>query len=50
VRAKEAPAQGKTLFEHEPGSPAALDYKNLVSRVLGNRAQGEFQQAAGGDT
>jgi chromosome partitioning protein len=50
VRAKEAPAQGKTLFEHEPGSLPALDYKNLVGRLLGKQAQGEFQQAAGGDT
>lgn len=50
VRAKEAPAQGKTLFEHEPGSLPALDYKNLVGRVLGRQAQHAYQQAAGGDT
>ena len=64
IRAKEAPAQGKTLFEYAPGSPAAIDYRNLVGRLLGqapstesaNLAEGErpqterFLQAAGGDT
>ena len=64
IRAKEAPAQGKTLFEYAPGSPAAIDYRNLVGRLLGQApstdsaglAGGEppqtrqFLQAAGGDT
>ena len=50
IRAKEAPAQGKTLFEYEPGSPAAADYRSLVGRLLANAAQTHFQHAAGGDT
>ncbi len=64
IRAKEAPAQGKTLFEYAPASSAAIDYRNLVGRLLGQApsiesaslAEGErpqtmqFFQAAGGDT
>jgi chromosome partitioning protein len=34
MRVKEAPSQGKTLFEYAPGSSAALDYMNTVDRVL----------------
>ena len=50
IRAKEAPAQGKTLFEYAPGSPAAIDYRNVVGRLLGQAPSTEFLQAAGGDT
>jgi chromosome partitioning protein len=35
IKAKEAPSQGKTLFEYAPTSPTALDYARLVERVLG---------------
>jgi chromosome partitioning protein len=35
IKAKEAPSQGKTLFEYAPGSPTALDYTRLVDRLLG---------------
>lgn len=35
IKAKEAPSQGKTLFEYAPTSPTALDYARLVDRVLG---------------
>jgi chromosome partitioning protein len=35
IRAKEAPAHGKTLFEYAPTSPAALDYARVVDRLLG---------------
>src|SRR5262245_28400150 len=34
IKAKEAPAQGKTLFEYAPGSPAAEDYARVVHRLL----------------
>lgn len=33
-RVKEAPAQGKTLFEYAPGSTAAEDYSRVVERLL----------------
>ena len=35
IRAKEAPAHGKTLFEYAPSSPAAADYEKVVARLLG---------------
>jgi chromosome partitioning protein len=35
IRAKEAPAHGKTLFEYAPTSPAAVDYGRMVDRLLG---------------
>ncbi|HEY3495442.1 MAG TPA: ParA family protein, partial [Polyangiaceae bacterium] len=35
IRAKEAPAHGKTLFEYAPSSPAAVDYENVVKKLLG---------------
>jgi chromosome partitioning protein len=35
IRAKEAPAHGKTLFEYAPTSPAAADYARVVQRLLG---------------
>jgi chromosome partitioning protein len=35
IRAKEAPAHGKTLFEYAPTSPAAADYSRVVERLLG---------------
>jgi chromosome partitioning protein len=34
IKAKEAPSQGKTLFEYAPNSPTAQDYMRLVERVL----------------
>jgi chromosome partitioning protein len=49
IRAKEAPAQGKTLFEYAPGSPAALDYERVVKKLLGEPAE-ELPHAAGGET
>ncbi len=50
IRAKEAPAQGKTLFEYAPGSPPAADYANVVGRLLGRESDRKFLHAAGGDT
>ncbi len=50
IRAKEAPAQGKTLFEYAPGSPPAADYGTVVARLLGRDPDRKFLHAAGGDT
>jgi chromosome partitioning protein len=47
IRAKEAPAQGKTLFEYAPTSPAAADYARMVDRVLGMQEEA-LPTAAGG--
>ena len=41
TRIKEAPAQGKTIYEHAPKSDAALDYQRVVERLItGHVAQG----------
>lgn len=37
IRVKEAPAQGRTLFEHAPDSSAAEDYLAVVERLLAAR-------------
>lgn len=34
IRVKEAPAHGRTLFEHAPESNAAVDYQRVVERLL----------------
>jgi chromosome partitioning protein len=44
IKAKEAPSQGKTLFEYAPGSPTAQDYSRLVDRLLDH----PLSAAAGG--
>jgi len=44
IKAKEAPSQGKTLFEYAPASPTTLDYTRLVDRLLGH----ELSAAVGG--
>ncbi len=33
IRLAEAPAYGKTIFEHAPGSPGAEDYEKLTERI-----------------
>jgi chromosome partitioning protein len=40
-RVKEAPSQGKTLFEYAPGSSATLDYQRVVDRLLDEAANDE---------
>ena len=35
VKLREAPAFGKTIFQHAPGSPAACDYLELTQEILG---------------
>lgn len=40
IKIKEAPAQGKTIFEYAPDSHAAEDYQRVVERLVTGRAQG----------
>jgi chromosome partitioning protein len=47
TRVKEAPAQGKTIFEYAPDSHAAHDYQLAVDRLVTGRAvQGVAEPAA----
>jgi hypothetical protein len=43
TKIKEAPAQGKTVFEHAPDSTAAEDYARVATRILA-----ELEANAGG--
>ncbi|MBU0731033.1 MAG: zinc-ribbon domain-containing protein [Proteobacteria bacterium] len=36
VRISEAPAYGQTIYEYAPGSPGALDYRELVRKIANN--------------
>jgi chromosome partitioning protein len=47
TRVKEAPAQGKTIFEHAPESHAATDYQNVVDRLITGRAVSGDTETAG---
>jgi chromosome partitioning protein len=50
TKVKEAPAQGKTLFEYAPESNAAEDYMRVVDRIIhgaGAAAAPSQQEAAG---
>ncbi len=40
TRVKEAPASGKTIFEHAPESHAALDYDRVVQKLIAGQAGG----------
>jgi chromosome partitioning protein len=46
IRLKEAPAQGKTIFEFAPDSNAAEDYQRTVDALIDGRAR-ELSQAVG---
>jgi chromosome partitioning protein len=51
IKVKEAPAQGKTLFEYAPGSSASSDYMKVVARLLEEPSAAEAvpeMQALGG--
>lgn len=53
TRIKEAPAQGKTIFEHAPDSNAAQDYLRAVERIITGRCaeadvDGEVDEAMTG--
>lgn len=37
VRLSEAPAYGQSIYEFAPGSPGALDYRELVRKVANNK-------------
>ena len=45
-RIKEAPAQGKTIFEYADGSNAARDYMRIVDRLVWGREADDGQSAA----
>ncbi|MBC7051878.1 ParA family protein, partial [Salmonella enterica subsp. enterica serovar Enteritidis] len=38
TKIKEAPAQGKTIFEYAPDSHAATDYQRVVERLITGRS------------
>lgn len=46
IKVKEAPAQGKTIFEHAPESSASEDYLKAAERLLA-RADTQLQRATG---
>lgn len=49
IKVKEAPAHGKTLLEHAPGSSAALDFMRVVDRLIGEQTSSfELEALAGG--
>ena len=54
IKIKEAPAQGRTIFEYAPDSHAAEDYKRVVDIIVDGKAsslptdsgEGEAEMAA----
>ncbi|WP_437759437.1 AAA family ATPase [Sorangium sp. So ce1389] len=48
IKVKEAPAQGQTIFEYAPGTPAADDYLAVVDRIIESRERGVVGSEAGG--
>jgi chromosome partitioning protein len=49
MKIKEAPAQGKTIFEYADGSNAARDYMRIVDRLVYGRETEDGQGAAADD-
>ncbi|WP_437320675.1 ParA family protein [Sorangium sp. So ce385] len=47
IKVKEAPAQGQTIFEYAPGTPAADDYLAVVDRIIESRERGVTGAEAG---
>ncbi|WP_434047519.1 MULTISPECIES: ParA family protein [Sorangium] len=47
IKVKEAPAQGQTIFEYAPGTPAADDYLTVVDRIIESRERGATGSDAG---
>ena len=45
VRAKEASAEGKSIFAHDPGGKVAAAYKNLTEEVMKIEKQREKSRA-----
>ncbi len=48
ARVKEAPSQGKTVFEYAPGSPAMADYMAVVEKLVNDNGSMRFKLKAGG--
>lgn len=49
AKVKEAPSQGKTLFEYASGSPAMADYMSVVEKLINDKdAASSAVKAAGG--
>jgi chromosome partitioning protein len=46
TRVKEAPASGKTIFEHAPESHAALDYDRVVQKLIAGQAEQKLAATA----
>ena len=46
IKVKEAPAEGKTLFEYAPGSSAACDYDLVVDKLLDSVMQSAPREGA----
>ncbi|MCL2779273.1 MAG: ParA family protein [Polyangiaceae bacterium] len=44
IKIKEAPAQGKTIFEYAPDSHAAQDYQRVVERIITGKAEATRQE------
>ena len=49
TRLKEAPAQGKTIFEYAPDSNAAEDYLRVVDLLVDGRGARSAKRAAVGE-
>jgi hypothetical protein len=45
MKIKEAPAEGKTIFEYAAGSNGADDYSRLVGAFLGDPVPREYEAA-----
>lgn len=50
AKVKEAPSQGKTIFEYAPGSPAMIDYMAVVHKLINDkRSSNQVELRAGGE-
>jgi chromosome partitioning protein len=48
IKVKEAPAQGKSLLDYAPGSPAARDYLKVVERLCAESHEATVPEARAG--
>jgi chromosome partitioning protein len=50
AKVKEAPSQGKTVFEYAPGSPAMVDYMAVVHKLINDKgSSNQVELRAGGE-
>jgi len=50
AKVKEAPSQGKTIFEYAPGSPAMVDYMAVVHKLINDKSSSnQVELRAGGE-